>query len=162
MSCAPQALKTGFTLLIAKLVAGVLIGLLAAKLFNDSLLGLNMLAIVAVSPTPTAPCTPPSPASMHRQRPGATAIISFNDGPFLTMIVMGAAGCPPFPFMSLVARPGPLVLGIILGNLDPRCGPASPTAWNHHSAAGFRRWLHSEPPAGGGGGLSASCWASWP
>ena len=121
VKCAPQALKTGFTLLIAKLLAGVLIGLLAAKLFNDSLLGLSMLAIVAaVSNSNGAMYATLTGQYGTASDQGATAIISFNDGPFLTMIVMGAAGAASIPYMSLVAALAPLVLGIILGNLDPK------------------------------------------
>ena len=119
VKCAPQALKTGFTLLIAKLLAGVLIGLLAAKLFNDSLLGLSMLAIVAaVSNSNGAMYATLTGQYGTASDQGATAIISFNDGPFLTLVAVGASGMADIPLQSLICAIAPILAGLILGNLD--------------------------------------------
>ena len=121
LKCAPQAMKTGFTITIVKFAVSVAIGLVAAKFFNDSLFGLSALAIIAaVSNSNGALFGALTKTYGSESDQGAVAIISLNDGPFLTMVAMGTAGLATIPWMTLVASILPLLVGIILGNLDPK------------------------------------------
>jgi 2-keto-3-deoxygluconate permease len=47
---------------------------------------------------------------------GAISILSINDGPFLTLIALGAAGLADLPLLALLAAVLPMVLGFVLGN----------------------------------------------
>lgn len=49
---------------------------------------------------------------------GAVSILSINDGPFLTMVAMGATGIAEIDGWILVGCVAPIVVGCILGNLD--------------------------------------------
>jgi 2-keto-3-deoxygluconate permease len=49
---------------------------------------------------------------------GAYSIMSLESGPFLTMITLGIAGLAAFPWQTFVGALLPLVIGMILGNLD--------------------------------------------
>ena len=49
---------------------------------------------------------------------GAQSLLGINDGPFLTLLGLGLAGVTSFDWKSLLASVVPLIVGIILGNLD--------------------------------------------
>lgn len=120
LKCAPQAMKTGFTITIVKFAVSVGIGLAAAHFFHDNMFGLSALAIIAAASNSNGALFGALTKTYGSEADqGAVAIISLNDGPFLTMVAMGTAGLASIPYMMLVASIVPLLIGIILGNLDP-------------------------------------------
>jgi 2-keto-3-deoxygluconate permease len=48
----------------------------------------------------------------------AYSILSLESGPFLTMLTLGVAGLASFPWPALLGGVLPLVIGMLLGNLD--------------------------------------------
>ena len=49
----------------------------------------------------------------------AYSVMGLESGPFLTMVTLGATGLSTFPWHTLVGALLPLMVGIVLGNLDP-------------------------------------------
>lgn len=117
---AGMPLYKGAVLTALKYIIGVLVGWGLNKAFGPAgVLGLTPLAIItAVTNSNGAIYTALAKEFGDSTDVGAIAILSLNDGPFLTMIALGATGLADIPLISIVAVIVPLFIGMFLGNAD--------------------------------------------
>ena len=116
---APAAAARGAIIIAVKQVVVIAVALIVLYVFNDNLLGLSAMVILAA-------CTGANNAMYaglmgtmgNEAERGAVAITTLVVGPPVTMIVLGAAGQAPIGW-SLVGAILPIVVGIVLGNLFP-------------------------------------------
>ncbi|PLT27887.1 2-keto-3-deoxygluconate permease [Peribacillus deserti] len=117
----PYILKKGGALLITKVGIAAIVGIIATQFIgNDMILGgLSVLAIVAAMNDTNGGMYMALMGQFGKpEDAGAYSIMSLESGPFLTMVTLGAAGLAGFPWQAMVGAILPLVLGMILGNLD--------------------------------------------
>jgi 2-keto-3-deoxygluconate permease len=113
-------LAKGVLLTVIKVGVGILIGLLVSSIFGAAgILGLTPLAIVGALANSNGGLYA-SLAGEYGDNTdvGAVAILSINDGPFFTMVALGASGIAKIPINALIGCVIPIVVGCILGNLD--------------------------------------------
>ncbi|SHI40648.1 2-keto-3-deoxygluconate permease [Dethiosulfatibacter aminovorans DSM 17477] len=117
---APEAIKRGSVLLITKFIAGALLGVAVGKIFGmTGFLGISSLAIISSVTNGNGGLFIALMGEYGEPTDIASqSILNINDGPFLTLVALGASGMATIPVMSLLAAIGPLIIGVIIGNLD--------------------------------------------
>ncbi|MCI8513528.1 MAG: 2-keto-3-deoxygluconate permease [Lachnospiraceae bacterium] len=113
-------LAKGVIITAVKVLLGIAIGLLVNSVWGaDGIMGLTPLAIVAAIANSNGGLYA-SLAGEYGDATdvGAVSILSINDGPFFTMVALGASGIANIPINTLIGCVVPIVIGCILGNLD--------------------------------------------
>lgn len=115
-----------------KFLLGVALGMIVGAAFGPAgVLGLTPFVIIAaITNSNSSLYISLSSQFGNASDTGAVSILALNDGPFFTLVALGATGLANIPFMSLVATIVPLLIGFIWGNLDKEfrrvCATAQP------------------------------------
>lgn len=126
LSSVGVSLGKGATLLVTKWVVGAAFGLIAYIFAGDNglWLGLAPIAIIAAMTNSNGGLYMAVVGQYgEKEDKAAYSLLALNDGPFLTMValsIFGAMGFVDgmFSFVSFIAVLLPIVVGMVLGNLD--------------------------------------------
>jgi len=115
-----KVLKRGSMLLISKFAIGALLGIIVGRLFGPmGVLGLTPLAIISAVTSSNGSIYLTLMSNYGDEADaGCFPILAINGGPFLTMLALGTSGLAKIPLMALIATMLPVIIGMILGNLD--------------------------------------------
>lgn len=121
----PYILKKGGTLLITKVAAAIIAGIVLGHFLGERpvtsglFMGVSALAVVAAMNDTNGGLYMALMGQYGRKEDvGAYTLMSLESGPFLTMVSLGVAGLSAFPWPTLVGSILPLIAGMLLGNLD--------------------------------------------
>jgi 2-keto-3-deoxygluconate permease len=121
----PYILRKGGTLFAVKIGIGILLGVVFGRLLGESpvgagvFAGISTLAIVAAMNDTNGGLYMALMGQYGQPRDvGAYTVMSLESGPFLTMVTLGVAGLAAFPWPTLLGGILPLLVGMLLGNLD--------------------------------------------
>jgi 2-keto-3-deoxygluconate permease len=121
----PYLLKKGGALFATKIISAMIVGAVLGHFLGEQpvssgvFAGISTLAVVAAMNDTNGGLYMALMGQYGRSEDvGAYSIMSLESGPFLTMVTLGVAGLAAFPWPTLVGSILPLVLGMLLGNLD--------------------------------------------
>jgi 2-keto-3-deoxygluconate permease len=122
----PYIIKKGGALFATKVALAVVIGVVLGQFLSEKPIssgffaGLSVLAVVASFNDTNGGLYMALMGQFGKPRDVATySVLTIESGPFLTMVTLGVAGLSAFPWQALVGTLIPLLVGAILGNLDP-------------------------------------------
>ncbi len=121
----PYILKKGGVLFGAKVGTAIVLGVVMGHFLGEAPIssgmfaGLSTLAVVAAMNDTNGGLYMALMGQYGKPEDvGAYSIMSLESGPFLTMVTLGVAGLSAFPWPTMVGSILPLLLGMLLGNLD--------------------------------------------
>jgi 2-keto-3-deoxygluconate permease len=121
----PYILKKGGALLGSKLLTGAACGLIFAYFIPSGMVssglfaGLSVLAIVAAMNDTNGGLYMALIGQFGKAEDAAAySLMSLESGPFFSMVTLGVAGLAAFPLPAFIGTIAPLLLGMLLGNLD--------------------------------------------
>ena len=116
----PKVLNRGGVLLLAKFAVGALLGIIIGKIWGmEGVFGLTTLAVISAVTNSNGSVYLTLMGNYGDQADcGCFPLLALNDGPFFTLVALGASGLANIPFMSLLAAIIPIVLGMLIGNID--------------------------------------------
>lgn len=123
-------LYKGVVITAVKVGSGLIVGLLLNWVTGGAgILGLSTMVIVASFTNSNGGLYAAMAGQFGDESDvGATAILAINDGPFFTMLALGASGFD-IPITALVGCMVPILAGMLLGNLDDEiaqfCAPGT-------------------------------------
>jgi len=123
----PYVLRKGGVLLVAKMACGFACAVVLGRTLGGATVsggffgGLSALAVVAAVNDTNGGLYMALTGQYGRTRDAAAySVMSLESGPFLTMLTLGAAGLSAFPWPAMLGAVLPLLVGMVLGNLDPK------------------------------------------
>ncbi|MES2179922.1 MAG: 2-keto-3-deoxygluconate permease [Gemmatimonadota bacterium] len=125
LAATPAIARKGGALLAAKVLCGIGAGMLLGRVLGEQpvesgfFAGLSTLAVVASINDTNGGLYMALMGQYGRARDvGAYSVMSLESGPFLTMLTLGVAGLSAFPWPTLLGAILPLMVGMLLGNVD--------------------------------------------
>ena len=115
-----EPIKRGAVLLLAKFLAGFVPTFIVNRIWGPAgVLGITPLMLLAAVTNSNGGMYLGLMTNFGDENDlGAQSLLGINDGPFLTLLGLGLAGVTSFDWRSLLASIIPLLVGIILGNVD--------------------------------------------
>lgn len=116
----PVFAHTGVILLCKTIIPAGLIVALGAIVGLDGILGVSLLGMLAIIDNSNGGLWLAFTGRYGDKRDrGAYMASALNDGPFFSMLFLGAAGFADIPFMAFIGALLPFFLGMLIGNLNP-------------------------------------------
>lgn len=117
----PILATAGTILLMKTLVPATLIIILGSYVGLNGVLGVSILAMLAAFDNSNGGLWLAYTGQYGDARDrGAYVASAVNDGPFFSLLFLGASGLADIPLVALVAALVPFLLGVVVGNLDAK------------------------------------------
>jgi 2-keto-3-deoxygluconate permease len=117
----PVLATSGVLLLTKSIIPATAVVVLGNLVGLDGLLGVSILALLVSMDNSNGGIWLAFTGRYGRERDrGAYIASAVNDGPFFSLLFLGAAGLADIPYTLLLAAVIPLLLGVIVGNLDAK------------------------------------------
>jgi 2-keto-3-deoxygluconate permease len=117
----PVLAATGTLLLTKSLIPAALVAVAGHFFGIEGFLGVSILALMATIDNSNGGLWLAFTGKYGDERDrGAYMASALNDGPFISMLFLGASGLADIPLTAFLAAVIPLLLGFVVGNLDPR------------------------------------------